>query len=282
MVRLGAMNSCLVRPLARAVPVAASHDDDLAPQPGQQPPGRGEDDAAQVPVRCHRRGRANRVRARDGGQEDAWLDGKPSRRWKRAGLERYRHRARVRRFLHLRGRQGEHRSEHRRERQGELRDDVRERCAPRRCYPAEHDFHPLSESLFCQTSRAHTTDPYRALPSTADEFEVAFRVPRDPARCAEAAVGAPSRKPLADVTAKYVTPAVRTTPGHGKISPRQQQPTRVLPPAPFFSPFENQKPMSGARVKTRGSHRKTLPIADQNHEPTHTGTSLSGQGCDHG
>ena len=85
------------------MPVAASHDDDLAPQPGQRPPGRGEDDAAQVPVRCHRRGRANRVRARDGGQEDAWLDGKPSRRWKRAGLERYRHRARVRRFLHLRG-----------------------------------------------------------------------------------------------------------------------------------------------------------------------------------
>jgi hypothetical protein len=109
----------------------------------------------------------------------------------------------------------------------------------------------LSESLFCQTSRAHTTDPYRALPSTADEFEVAFRVPRDPARCAEAAVGAPSRQPLADVTAKYVTPAVRTTPGHGKISPRQQQPALVLPPAPFFLLFKTKTDVGRARENAR-------------------------------
>ena len=77
-------------------------------------------------------------------------------------------------------------------------------------------------------SRARRTDPYRAHPSTADEFEVAFGVPRDPARVAEAAVGAPSRQPLADVTARYVPPTVR------EPCPEEYQQPAVLPPAPFF------------------------------------------------
>ncbi|ACO68175.1 predicted protein [Micromonas commoda] len=58
--------------------------------------------------------------------------------------------------------------------------------------------------------------------SRSDEFEVAFGVPRDPARVAEAAVGAPSRQPLADVTARYVTPTARLSVGKAVIKADEQ------------------------------------------------------------
>ena len=126
-----------------------------------------------------------------------------------------------------------------------------------------------------QTSRARRTDPYRALPSTADEFEVAFGVPRDPARVAEAAVGAPRRQPLADVTARYVTPAVR------EPCPKKYQQPAVCRPR-LFSFSKRKVRILGARGKTRGSRRKTRRIADRNRHSTPTGTSLSGKGRDQG
>lgn len=122
---------------------------------------------------------------------------------------------------------------------------------------------------------ARRTDPYRALPCTADEFEVAFGVLRDPARVAEAAVGAPSRQPLADVTARYVPPTVR------EPCPEEYQQPAVCRPR-LFSFSKRKVRMLGARGKTRGSRRKTRRIADQNQHSTSTGTSLSGKGRDHG
>jgi hypothetical protein len=59
------------------------------------------------------------------------------------------------------------------------------------------------------------------------------------------------------VTAKYVTPAVRTTPGHGKISPRQQPTRLVLPPAPFFLLFKTKTDVGRARENARIAPKDT-------------------------
>mmetsp|Transcript_7109 Transcript_7109/g.32093 ORF Transcript_7109/g.32093 Transcript_7109/m.32093 type:complete len:213 (-) Transcript_7109:293-931(-) len=79
--------------------------------------------------------------------------------------------------------------------------------------------------------------------SARDEFEVAFMVPRDPARCAEAAVGAPSRQPLADVTAKYVTPAARLSAGKAVITADDQGKFKSI--ALIRATDENAAPQNG-------------------------------------
>ena len=103
-------------------------------------------------------------------------------------------------------------------------------------------------------SRARRTDPYRALPSPQTSLRSRSGFPGTPRGVAEAAVGAPSRQPLADVTAasprRCVNPARKNINNLRFCRPR------------LFSFSKRKVRMLGARGKTR-ARRKTRRIADQ-------------------